>query len=263
MRLTIVGCTGSMSGPHSPASSYLLQAEGFDPVVGKSRMWNVVLDMGPGSFGALWNHMDPCDVDAVLFSHCHADHIGDVISLHVHRRWGPGRGIRPILVGGPTGLLERIRQIDGAAPSETYDDCFDIRTFTEGITFEVGPLRVTPYKGWHTVPAFGMRIEENRLDGTLSSMFYTGDTDYCDSIVRGARGVDLLLSECGFTTADEVTGIHMNGVSVGRLAANAQVGRLLVTHIQPWTSHAEVAEEISQTWQGTTDIVCSGEVYDF
>ena len=30
MRLTIIGCTGSMSGPQSSASSYLVQADGVD-----------------------------------------------------------------------------------------------------------------------------------------------------------------------------------------------------------------------------------------
>ncbi|MGZ6791061.1 MAG: MBL fold metallo-hydrolase, partial [Mycobacteriaceae bacterium] len=31
MRLTVVGCSGSVSGPDSPASSYLVTAEGAPP----------------------------------------------------------------------------------------------------------------------------------------------------------------------------------------------------------------------------------------
>ena len=85
MRLTVVGATGSMSGPGSPASCYLVQAEGRCPVSGLLRTFSVLLDLGPGSFGALWRHMDPCDIDALFLSHCHADHMGDIISLQVHR----------------------------------------------------------------------------------------------------------------------------------------------------------------------------------
>ena len=33
MRLTVVGCTGSLPGPDSAASCYLLEAEGFRLVV--------------------------------------------------------------------------------------------------------------------------------------------------------------------------------------------------------------------------------------
>ena len=54
MKLTVLGSSGSMSGPASSASSYLVQAQGFDRETGKMRTWSVVLDMGPGSFGQLW-----------------------------------------------------------------------------------------------------------------------------------------------------------------------------------------------------------------
>ena len=43
MRLTVVGCAGSFPGPDSPASCYLLEADGF----------RLVIDMGNGSLGAL------------------------------------------------------------------------------------------------------------------------------------------------------------------------------------------------------------------
>jgi ribonuclease BN (tRNA processing enzyme) len=46
MRLTVVGCSGSMPGPHSPASCYLLEAEGFRLVVD---LGNVDRDGRPAS----------------------------------------------------------------------------------------------------------------------------------------------------------------------------------------------------------------------
>ena len=48
MILTVVGVTGSMSGPASPASCYLLQAEGTDSL-GLPHTYSVVFDLGPGS----------------------------------------------------------------------------------------------------------------------------------------------------------------------------------------------------------------------
>ena len=55
MSLTVVGVTGSMSGPASPASCYLLQAEGTDSL-GLPHTYSVVFDLGPGSFGQIWNY---------------------------------------------------------------------------------------------------------------------------------------------------------------------------------------------------------------
>lgn len=68
MKLTVVGCTGSMSGPYSPASCYLVQGRGIDPETGLDRVYNVVFDLGPGSFGQLWRYVDPRKIDAVIFS---------------------------------------------------------------------------------------------------------------------------------------------------------------------------------------------------
>ena len=43
VRLTVVGCSGSGPGPTSPASSYLVEHDGF----------RVLLDLGNGAFGTL------------------------------------------------------------------------------------------------------------------------------------------------------------------------------------------------------------------
>ena len=56
MKLTIIGCTGSMSGPDAPASCYLVQARGAGPDGGQW-VFSLVLDMGSGSMGQLLNHV--------------------------------------------------------------------------------------------------------------------------------------------------------------------------------------------------------------
>src|SRR6476646_9466161 len=63
MRLTMVGCSGSMPGPHSAASCYLLEADGF----------RLVVDLGNGAVGALQRYTALNQVDAVALSHLHAD----------------------------------------------------------------------------------------------------------------------------------------------------------------------------------------------
>ncbi len=275
MRVRIVGCTGSMSGPRAAASCYLVQAEGMDLSTGRVRTWNVVLDLGPGSFGQLWRHVDPCDLDAVVFSHCHADHMGDVISLHVHRRWGPGRGHGRIVVAGPQGVLDRVRQVDGVGEEEDYSAEFDIRTLHAGEPLVVGPLTLTPSTAWHTVPAFGLRVEgpadalagagagdgAGADDNARAVLFYTGDTDICDTIVEGARGADLLLSEAGFTRDDQPRGIHMTGERVAEVATRAAVDRVVVTHIQPWTDPQVVVDEVRSTWDGALDVASAGQLH--
>ena len=77
MRVTVIGCAGSFPGPDSPASCYLLEAEGF----------RLVLDLGNGALGALQRHADLFGVDAICVSHLHADHCVDLGAYWVARQY--------------------------------------------------------------------------------------------------------------------------------------------------------------------------------
>ena len=68
--------------------------------------------------------------------------------------------------------------------------------------------------------------------------------------------VDLLPTEVGFTCEDSVRGIHMDGRRAGSFATRANVGRLVATHIQPWTETEQVLAELRQTWSGPVDFAC-------
>src|SRR4029450_5692382 len=83
MKLTIVGCSGSLSGPDSAASSCLLQAPYQD------RIFSLLLDCGPGAMGALYRYIDPREVDAIALSHLHADHCLDLCGYYVAARYSP------------------------------------------------------------------------------------------------------------------------------------------------------------------------------
>ncbi|MDQ3053053.1 MAG: MBL fold metallo-hydrolase, partial [Actinomycetota bacterium] len=87
MRLTVIGCSGSMPGPGSPASCYLIEHDGL----------RIVLDLGPGSTGALQQHAALETIDAILLSHLHADHCLDACSFVVWHRYSErSRGPVPL-----------------------------------------------------------------------------------------------------------------------------------------------------------------------
>src|SRR5690606_40786747 len=105
MRLTVVGCSGSGSGPESPASCYLVQAEH------EGRTFSVLLDLGPGAFGALYRHLDPAEVDAVLFSHLHPDHCLDLCALYVGANYSVTAPWSPAAVHGPARSEEHTSEL--------------------------------------------------------------------------------------------------------------------------------------------------------
>lgn len=264
MRLTVVGCAGSMSGPDSAASSYLVQAEGPDGH-GGVRTWSVLLDLGSGAMGALLTHLDPADVDLIAVSHLHADHMVDLIGMHVYRRWHPTGPLAPVPVLAPAGALERVRGVGGDGPEETYEGEFTFHEHHPGEPVQVGPFVVESFPVEHPVPAFGIRVTgPGEFDDARVSLAYTGDTDECDSVVELARDADLLLSEAAFQEGrDGVRGVHLTGRRAGQVAARAGARRLVLTHLQPWNDPDVVRAEAQEVYPGEVDVAAPRAVWAF
>ncbi len=186
MQLTVIGCSGSFPGPDSPASCYLLEAEGF----------RLVIDMGNGALGVLQRHAELFGIDAICVSHLHADHCIDLSSYWVARQYAPEGPRPPIPVYGPRGTAERIAGLAGEDVAHIASR-FDARQLSPK-TLEIGPFRVTTERMNHPVETFGFRVEHAGW-----TVAYSADTGQTDALVRLADGVDVLLSEASFQNNDE------------------------------------------------------------
>ena len=149
MRVTVVGCAGSFPGPDSPASCYLLEAEGF----------RLVIDLGNGALGVLQRYAGLFSIDAICLSHLHADHCVDLGAYWVARQYAPDGSRPPIPVYGPQGTASRVTpdlgpgaQVPGGPPRFGFHDL-------EPGTFGIGPFRLTADHMNHPVETFGFRVE--------------------------------------------------------------------------------------------------------
>src|ERR1700722_16760914 len=160
MRLTVVGCAGSFPGPDSPASCYLLEADGF----------RLVIDFGNGSLGALQKYIGLFDVDAVCLSHLHADHCVDLYSYSIARTYFPAGPQPSIPVYGPAGTAERIGLIHGPTMDDGLMKRFAFQTLEPGQA-TIGPFDVTLAHMNHPVETFAFRFGHGGR-----TLVYTGDT---------------------------------------------------------------------------------------
>lgn len=248
--VTIVGCSGSFPGPHSPASSYLLTA------MADGRRWQVLLDLGSGALGALQKHTDPLSLDAIVLSHLHPDHCLDLTGLHVMRTHHPNRPPPPGLdVFAPTGAPERMARAHGVQEAKSVDDTFAFRELIDQQPFLVGPFMITPYAVNHPVPAFGFRVESG---GAV--LAYTGDTDTCDALSPMMTGADLVLADAAFVEGRDATrGVHLTGRRAARAACDAGgVARLMLTHLPAWNDPEVCRSDAAQLWPGDVDIAQPG-----
>ncbi|GAB3495166.1 MBL fold metallo-hydrolase [Nocardiopsis coralliicola] len=246
MRLTIIGSSGSFPGPASPASCYLVEADGF----------RLLLDLGNGALGALQKYADIYSVDAVYLSHLHADHCFDLCSYWVARTY-PHDGRKPrIPVYGPPGVADRMASAYGLDPDPGMRETFDFYELSAG-SRRIGPFTAHTAPVNHPVEAFGLRLEH---DG--AALAYSGDTAACDALVELAADADLFLCEASFHDHhDNPQGVHLTGREAGEHAARARARRLVLTHLVPWNDDALTLREAQSAYGGPVELARPGAVY--
>jgi ribonuclease BN (tRNA processing enzyme) len=245
VKLTVVGCSGSGPGPRSPASSYLVEQDGF----------RLLLDLGNGAFGPLQNYADPSSIDALFISHLHADHCLDVAPFVVWHRYAgpPARSLVPMYA--PVGAERRLALAyddDG----DGLTDVFDFVPVGPG-SFSLGPFEVTLARTAHPVECYAIRLTAGGR-----SLVYTGDTGASTAVVELARGVDVLLAEAAHPDVPGLPpDLHLTGREAGEHAAAAGVGRLLLTHVPTWVDRTAQLASARAVFPAA-ELVEPGATYD-
>src|SRR5438270_2375146 len=104
MRLHVVGCSPAWPNPGGAQSGYLVEHDGR----------RLLLDCGPGVLARLREGGGWPSVDAIVISHLHLDHWGDVIPWAFGSLYGPGRGAARTALWLPPGRAESLRQLGPA-----------------------------------------------------------------------------------------------------------------------------------------------------
>lgn len=267
MKLTIIGASGSFPGPGSPASCYLVSAEGVDEA-GQPKTWRLLMDLGNGALGTLQRYISLEDIDAILLSHLHPDHCMDLCGLHVAIKWNPqGWGTGRVPVYGPADTADRMATAYGLDLDPGMHEEFIFRNWQTRQPITVGPMTITPYPVRHPIDeAYALRVESKEIlngEEHTTVLTYSGDTDSCPGLVEAARDADLFLCEAAFHEGrdDGIDGIHLTGKRAGEMATEAQVKRLLLTHLPPWNNPMVSAQEARETYAGHLAVAVSGVTY--
>jgi ribonuclease BN (tRNA processing enzyme) len=246
MRLTVVGCAGSFPGPDSPASCYLLEADGF----------RIVIDFGNGSLGALQKYIGLFDVNAVCLSHLHADHCVDLYSYSIARAYSPAGPQPAIPVYGPVDTVKRMGYIHGLGGDDLgLTKRFMWETLEPG-QMTIGPFDIHLAHVNHPVETFAFRFSSGGR-----SLVYTGDTGETEAVPELAAGADVFLSEAAFLEGPHLPpNIHLTARQAAVYANRAGVGKLVLTHLVPGTSPDDARAEAASAFQGDLDLAIAGQV---
>lgn len=227
-RLRILGCRAGSPTPDSPCSGYLLETP----------TGRLLVDCGPGIAARLAADVGRAAVDAVVITHVHADHSLDLVALAYALQFPHPRG-RRVPLWLPADSLDRVAMLDEVYGIPTLPDlarpiatAFDPQPLVlDGSTVhEVLPgVQLTAHAARHAVPSAALSI---RCDG--ATVAFSSDTGWADGVVAAATGADLFVCEATYATAtpEELeTHGHLTGELAGRLAREAGVRSLLLTHL--------------------------------
>jgi ribonuclease BN (tRNA processing enzyme) len=237
MQLTVLGCRSGMPSGGQCSSSYLVETDST----------RLLLDCGPGAATALSAVTHPRALDGVVISHLHLDHCYDLLPVGKALLNGRIRhqidfptlpeaalthDSQPVPLYVPRGSREKLHALAALFPVTTFpildkafEVAFDVREYVPGDTFAVGDCTVSLHELRHVLPNCGTRIESPG-----GSLAYTGDTGATEALVPFARDVDLLLSEATLELPDASRHGHLSATEAGAVAAEAEVGQLVLTH---------------------------------
>ena len=225
-----------------------------------------VVDIGDGSNDNLrsWN-INFRNIEAVLITHLHSDHISDLPGLH-QNAWVVGERSSKLKVFGPEGVdqftqgIEMAYAHDYVFRNEHHGDAiaslefagFDtsVIDLNNPVIFDNGELKITAFRVVHEPiePALGFKFEYKGR-----SIVITGDTSYTQSVIDNSMNADVLFHEAQAnhmlavmekslrgsgaellaTVLDDITTYHTTLVEAAEIANAANVKKLFFYHLTP------------------------------
>ena len=248
MELLVVGSGAAYPDRPGTASSTYVVSHGDD---------RVCLDLGQGGFAGLAGRLEPSTLRAVIVSHLHPDHFVDLVALRHYLRYEfePPRRVRVL---APAGLTERLDSL--LAEPGFAAEALDIEGRREG-TIRIGPFSIESRLVTHTDESYAVRVSIADKPST-PGLVYSGDCGRADDLAPLIRPGDTLLSEVAFGPGPVPVGdLHLDGPSVGELAAATAPARVLLTHLQMRRDPVATLAAVQERYAGPVTLVADGDIY--
>jgi ribonuclease BN (tRNA processing enzyme) len=252
MRLTVLGKSPAWSDAGGACSGYLVR-EGDTALV---------LDCGNGAFGKLRAQMPYEDVDAVLLSHLHGDHLLDLVPFSYALTLAPAgraREGKPRLIA-PLGARDFMRRLAGTwGDQELITGAFDLEEYAPTDEREVGGIAIRS----HPVPHIGPTHAIELTAAAGGRIVFGADGRYSQELIAAARDADLLVAEATLGAGGEGgEEVHMTAEQAGRLAREAGAARLVLTHVSDELDVAEVERLAATAFGGEAEVAAEGETFE-
>ncbi|MFB6104364.1 MAG: MBL fold metallo-hydrolase [Halobacteriaceae archaeon] len=186
------------------------------------------------------------DVDTVLLTHHHLDHVSDLLNLAT-ARWLAGEPETQVV--GPPGtepLLDTL--LDAFAYLRDEPVTLPVREIDAGEgPHDVAGYTVRAHPTTHSVYTLAYRFDDRLTIGA--------DSEADPDLIEFAADSDVLVHDCSFT-ADLDVDNHANAADLGAVLSDAVFETVYLTHLYPMTNghHEDMLASIAEHYDGTVEI---------
>ncbi len=213
--LQVLGTNGLYPTENSPTSGYLVNCNGL----------RYLVDIGCGIFNKVKEIMPPEDLDGIIVTHYHFDHVSDIGVLSYYLQTKNKR----VTVYGPD---------DGSPYQKLISDSPYFDFVPINCSIERENLKICFYKMNHSVLTYGVSFY---CDNKKFS--YSSDGNLCDSYCSLLTSCDLAVINCGLLNKDwNNSKPVLSACNVGDLAQKYGV-KALISHFNPSISRSELIKE--------------------
>lgn len=246
MDLTILGCGAAYPRAGGACSGFLFSND-------DSHVW---VDAGNGTFSRLQEVISYHDIDALVLTHGHADHVADVLPLMYALGFDPQHpATSRVPVYAPGDVEHSLKWPLGGTSLEIFHKIFEFRSIKE--SFEMSGMKFECFRTKHPAETYGLRVSCNGV-----SIVYTSDTGSYPDLAEDCRDADILLCEATYVDGVSASlGVHLWAREAGRVAHDAGAKRLVLTHIWSTLDPEQAVKEAAQEYDGPVEAAVEGKRY--
>lgn len=209
----------------------------------------ILFDVGAGTIRRLLEAgLLISQVTHILISHLHLDHIGELASFLFSSKCPTPRkqGITIVAAQGFVKFFKRLNAAFGPWV-ELGGNLLQLIELpdTGPAHYDFGGFVLQSMPMLHIAHSIGFRVTSP--EGY--SVVYSGDTDYCENLVKLSQGADILICECSVPDDLKVKG-HLCPSLAGKIAADAGVKQLVLTHFYPECEKVDIGSQCRTAFQG-------------
>lgn len=217
----------------------------------------VAVDFGLGALHGLAEAgVGHGDLAAVLLTHLHPDHTGDLVSFLFAANYADPRRTRPLLLAGGVGLsalLEGLARLHGHW-LDALDYLREVRDVAAGDELAVGGLRARCGAVRHIPSSVAWRFEYGGASAVVS-----GDTGPSPELEELALDADLLVLEAG--SAGSGAEGHLTPGQAGELARRTRTRALALVHLPPTVDEWRAGAEASEAFGRPVTVAADGALF--